>query len=76
MITEVTRVYRVRLRGGPPPAARPPGTAKTALGIYGRVWPDRDESTRAAVDAVITAQAEQGRDRRQADPWRRRSQPV
>jgi integrase len=34
-------------------------SAKTTLDAYGRIWPDRDESTRAAVDAVITARTEQ-----------------
>ena len=33
--------------------------AKTTLDTYGHIWPDRDESTRAVVDAVITARAEQ-----------------
>jgi integrase len=36
-------------------------SAKTTLDTYGHMWPDRDESTRAAVDAVITARTEQGR---------------
>jgi integrase len=36
-------------------------SAKTTLDTHGHIWPDRDESTRAAVDAVITARAEQGR---------------
>jgi hypothetical protein len=37
-------------------------SAKTTLDTYGHIWPDRDESTRAAVDAVLTAyQTEQGR---------------
>ena len=30
-------------------------SAKTTLGTYGHIWPDRDESTRAAVDTVLTA---------------------
>lgn len=30
-------------------------SAKTTLDTYGHIWPDRDESTRTAVDAVITA---------------------
>jgi integrase len=30
-------------------------SAKTTLDTYGHIWPDRDESTRAAVDAVIIA---------------------
>jgi integrase len=28
-------------------------SAKTTLGTYGHLWPDRDESTRTAVDAVF-----------------------
>jgi hypothetical protein len=31
------------------------GSAKTTLDTYGHLWPDRDESTRAAIDAVIQA---------------------
>jgi hypothetical protein len=34
-------------------------SAKTTLDTYGRIWPDRDESTPAAVDAVLTARTEQ-----------------
>ena len=30
-------------------------SAKTTLDTCGHVWPDRDESTRAAIEAVITA---------------------
>jgi hypothetical protein len=29
-------------------------SAKTTLDTYGHIWPDRDESTRAAIDAVLT----------------------
>jgi integrase len=36
-------------------------SAKTTLDTYGHLWPDRDESTRAAIDAVLSARAEQGR---------------
>ncbi|GAA4098821.1 site-specific integrase [Actinomadura miaoliensis] len=36
-------------------------SAKTTLDTYGHIWPDRDESTRAAIDAVLQARAEQGR---------------
>jgi len=36
-------------------------SAKTTLDTYGHIWPDRDESTRAAVDAVITTRTEQRR---------------
>jgi integrase len=30
-------------------------SAKTTLDTYGHIWPDRDESTRAAVDVVVSA---------------------
>jgi integrase len=30
-------------------------SAKTTLDTYGHIWPDRDESTRAAVDTVLSA---------------------
>jgi len=30
-------------------------SAKTTLDTYGHIWPDRDESTRATVDTVLTA---------------------
>ena len=30
-------------------------SAKTTLDTYGHIWPDRDELTRATVDAVLTA---------------------
>ena len=36
-------------------------SVKTTLDTYGHIRPDRDESTRAAVDAVITARTEQRR---------------
>jgi hypothetical protein len=42
------------------PAPRPPSTPTGTSG------PTRDESTRAAIEAVITARAEQGRNRDQA----------
>ncbi|WP_397495468.1 hypothetical protein [Rhodococcus sp. KBS0724] len=29
-------------------------SAKTTLDVYGHLWPDADESTRLAIDAVIT----------------------
>jgi integrase len=41
-------------------------STKTTLDTYGHIWPDRDESTRAAIEAVITARAEQGRNSDQA----------
>lgn len=33
-------------------------SAKTTLDTYGHLWPDRDESTRATVEAVLTARAD------------------
>ncbi|GII55409.1 hypothetical protein Pth03_37980 [Planotetraspora thailandica] len=33
-------------------------SAKTTLDTYGHLWPDSDESTRAAIDAVIAARTE------------------
>jgi integrase len=41
-------------------------SAKTTLDTYSHLWPDRDESTRAAVDVVLTARAEQERNREAA----------
>jgi integrase len=41
-------------------------SAKTTLDTYGHIWPDRDESTRAAVDAVLTARTEERRNRTEA----------
>jgi integrase len=34
-------------------------SAKTTLDTYGHLWPDRDESTRQAVDAVVSAKFSQ-----------------
>lgn len=36
------------------------GSAKTTLDTYGHLWPDSDESARAAVGAVLAARAEDG----------------
>ncbi|MBB2745925.1 UNVERIFIED_ORG: integrase [Microbispora rosea subsp. rosea] len=33
-------------------------SAKTTLDTYGHLWPGSDESTRAAIDAVLTARTE------------------
>ncbi|SDO66219.1 hypothetical protein SAMN05428965_4705, partial [Geodermatophilus sp. DSM 45219] len=33
------------------------GSAKTTLDTYGHLWPDSDESARAAVGAVLAARA-------------------
>lgn len=41
-------------------------SAKTTLDTYGHIWPDRDESTRAAIEAVLTARTEQGRNEGEA----------
>jgi integrase len=38
-------------------------SAKTTLDTYGHLWPDRDESTRAAIEAIFQDQTEQGRNR-------------
>jgi integrase len=38
-------------------------SASTTLDVYGHMFPDRDESTRAAVEAVFLDQMEQGRNR-------------
>src|SRR5262249_27450559 len=38
-------------------------SAKTTLDTYGHLLPDRDESTRAAIDAVLAARAEQEQNR-------------
>lgn len=44
-------------------------SAKTTLDTYGHIWPDRDESTRAAVDAVLTGyRTEQRRNSATAAP--------
>jgi integrase len=41
-------------------------SATTTLSTYGHLWPDRDESARAAVDAVLAARADQIRNRESA----------
>jgi integrase len=51
-------------------------SAKTTLDTYGHIWPDRDESTRAAVDAVIADRTEQRRNSGNTVTRRRRSQQV
>jgi integrase len=38
-------------------------SAKTTLDTYGHLWPDRDESTRAAIDAVLRGRADSLRTR-------------
>lgn len=38
-------------------------SAKTTLDVYGHLWPDRDESARAAIEAVFSARADSLRTR-------------
>jgi hypothetical protein len=40
-------------------------SAKATLDTYGHLWPDRDESTRAAVDAVLQDRADSLRTERE-----------
>jgi integrase len=42
-------------------------SAKTTLDTYGHLWPDRDESTRAAVNAILTDRADYVRTVRAAE---------
>ena len=51
-------------------------SAKTTLDTYGHIWPDRDESTRAAIDAVIAARTEQRRNSNDKAAQSSRSRPV
>ncbi len=37
-------------------------SAKTTLDTYGHLWPDKDESTRAAIDVAMTAREDKTRD--------------
>ena len=39
-------------------------SAKTTLDTYGHLWPDSDDSTRAAIDAVMAARADYSADLR------------
>jgi len=48
-------------------------SAKTTLDTYDHIWPDRDESTRATVEAIITARTEQHRNSSDVIMQRRRS---
>ncbi len=41
-------------------------SAVTTLDIYGHLWPDRDESTRTALEAIFEARPEQSRNTEQA----------
>ena len=38
-------------------------SATTTLNTYGHLWPDRDESTRAAIEAIFTDRTEQDRNK-------------
>jgi integrase len=49
-------------------------SAKT-LDTYGHLWPDRDESTRTALEAVFEARPEQGRNTDRLSESYRRSEP-
>lgn len=42
-------------------------SAKTTLDTYAHLWPDSDESTRAAIDSVMQQQAEALRDESTAE---------
>jgi integrase len=48
-------------------------TATTTLNVYGHLWPDSDESSRAAVDAVLRDRADSLRTDGPAAPLKRRS---
>ncbi len=48
-------------------------TATTTLNCYGHLWPDRDESTREAVDVVLRDRADSLRTNGPAEPPKRRS---
>lgn len=50
-------------------------SAKTTLDTYGHLWPDRDESTRTALEAVFEARPEQGRNADKISESYRRSEP-
>jgi integrase len=50
-------------------------SAKTTLDTYGHLWPDKDESTRVAVDAVLRKRADSLRTGGGVAPLRRRSGP-
>jgi integrase len=41
-------------------------SAKTPIDVYGHLWPDSDDSTRAAVEAVFAARAKPSREARAA----------
>src|SRR5262245_58142546 len=74
-------VWSAAVCAAPGPVAlpyRPPSDAERddLVDRPGHIWPDRDESTRAAVDAVIAARAEQRRNNDNATAQRSRSQPV
>lgn len=49
-------------------------SAKTTLDTYGHLWPDKDESTRTALEAIFEARPEQGRNTKQDQQSRGRSE--
>ena len=51
-------------------------SAKTTLDTYGHLWPDSDDSTRAAVAAVFDARADSLRTVAGGDANHRRSDAV
>jgi integrase len=51
-------------------------SAVTTLNTYGHLWPDKDESTRATVEAVFSARAEQSRNKAPPGSARRRPEAV
>ena len=48
-------------------------TATTTLNVYSHLWPDSDESTRTAVDAVLRDRADSVRTSGPVAPLKRRS---
>jgi integrase len=50
-------------------------SAKTTLDTYGHLWPDRDESTRAALEIVFAARPDQSRTKTKTNQETGRSDP-
>jgi len=50
-------------------------SAKTTLDTYSHLWPDRDDSTRTALEAIFMARPEQSRNKEAGSPIRGRSEP-
>src|SRR6266704_2964161 len=51
-------------------------SAKTTLDTYGHLWPDKDESTRATIDAVIKARFQDPADSVRTEGARRDAPPA